>query len=177
MHFNDALPPEWFDQMVVEQARTRWQKGRAIREWVKPNGARNEAWDVSVYNLAIAHQLGLHKWTPLDWQRLRDKLIPPIGDLFAPVPAPVPVPVPVLGAAPVPEPVAPVAPVPQPAPVPVQTSVHAEAPSPASVVLPPPAMPPPAPVPPPPPVAAPSPLPPVARPAPVGRRIYSRGIQ
>jgi len=175
MHFNDALPPEWFDQMVVEQARTRWQKGRAIREWVKPNGARNEAWDVSVYNLAIAHQLGLHKWTPLDWQRLRDKLIPPIGDLFAPVPAPVPAPV--LAAAPVPEPVAPVAPVPQPAPVPVQTSVHAEAPSPASVVLPPPAMPPPAPVPPPPPVAARSPLPHVARPAPVGRRIYSRGIQ
>ena len=175
MHFNDALPPEWFDQMVVEQARTRWQKGRAIREWVKPNGARNEAWDVSVYNLAIAHQLGLHKWTPLDWQRLRDKLIPPIGDLFAPVPAPVPAPV--LAAAPVPEPVAPVAPVPQPAPVPVQTSVRAEAPSRASVVLPPPAMPPPAPVLPPPPVAAPSPLPPVARPAPVGRRIYSRGIQ
>ncbi|WP_354004220.1 terminase gpA endonuclease subunit [Delftia sp.] len=37
----------------------RWHKGRAIREWIKPNGDRNEAWDVSVYNLAIAHQLGL----------------------------------------------------------------------------------------------------------------------
>lgn len=86
MHFHDQLPLEWFEQMVVEQPRVRYTKGRAIREWVKPNGARNEAWDVSVYNLAIAYQLGLHKWSALDWQRLRDKLIPPNLDLFAPVP-------------------------------------------------------------------------------------------
>ena len=84
MHFHNKLPQEWFDQMVVEQPRTRWAKGRAIREWVKPNGARNEAFDVSVYNLAIAYQLGLHKWSALDWRRLREKLIPPTHDLFAP---------------------------------------------------------------------------------------------
>ena len=84
MHFHNKLPQEWFDQMVVEQPRTRWAKGRAIREWVKPNGARNEAFDASVYNLAIAYQLGLHKWSALDWRRLREKLIPPTHDLFAP---------------------------------------------------------------------------------------------
>ena len=84
MHFHNKLPQEWFDQMVVEQPRTRWAKGRAIREWVKPNGARNEAFDTSVYNLAIAYQLGLHKWSALDWRRLREKLIPPTHDLFAP---------------------------------------------------------------------------------------------
>lgn len=82
-HFHDKLPAEWFDMMVVEQPRTEWRKGVAVRKWIKPNGARNEAWDVSVYNLAIAHKLGLHNWSPLDWQRLRDKLIPPTGDLFA----------------------------------------------------------------------------------------------
>ncbi len=86
MHFHNQLGPEWFEQMVVEQPQTRWSKGRPMRSWVKPNGARNEAWDVSVYNLAIAYQLGLHKWSALDWQRLRAKLIPANLDLFAPQP-------------------------------------------------------------------------------------------
>ena len=85
--FQQNLPPEWFDMMVVEQPRTAWRKGKAIREWIKPNGARNEAWDVSVYNLALAYQLGLHKWSGLDWKRLRDKLIPPTRDMFAPEPS------------------------------------------------------------------------------------------
>ncbi|WP_083571148.1 phage terminase large subunit family protein [Delftia sp. HK171] len=154
MHFNQTLPIEWFDQMVVEQPRVRWHKGRAIREWIKPNGKRNEAWDVSVYNLAIAHQLGLHKWTPLDWQRLRDKLIPPIGDLFAPVPATDTATQPPAA----------------PADLPVQTSVPAEraiaAPA-AQPLAPPPAA-----------AATPSiPLPPIAPSAPAGRRIYSKGIR
>lgn len=90
MHFHTQLPPEWFAGLVVEQPRTRYVKGRAVREWVKPNGARNEPLDLSVYNLAVAYRLGLHKWSALDWQRLRDKLIPPTGDLFAPVPLAVP---------------------------------------------------------------------------------------
>lgn len=88
MHFHDKLPPEWFEQMVVEQPLVRYAKGRSIREWIKPNGARNEAWDLSVYGLALAYQLGLHKWSPLDWQRLREKLIPPNMDLFAQPEAP-----------------------------------------------------------------------------------------
>ena len=95
LHFHDQLPPEWFDQLVAEQPRTRYAKGRAIREWIKPNGARNEALDLAVYNLAIAYQLGLHKWSALDWQHLRDKLVPRqlTPDLFGPaVPAPTPAP-------------------------------------------------------------------------------------
>lgn len=126
MHFHDQLPPEWFDQMVVEQPRVRWSKGKAIRDWIKPNGARNEAWDVSVYNLAIAYQLGLHKWSNLDWQRLREKLIPPTHDLFAPVP-PVAAPAPELPPvalpqqAPKPEPLPPPPPPPLPAAAPPVT--------------------------------------------------------
>lgn len=88
MHFHSELPPEWFAGLVVEQPRTRYVKGRAVREWIKPNGARNEPLDLSVYNLAVAYRLGLHKWSPLDWQRLRERLIPPTGDLFAPAASP-----------------------------------------------------------------------------------------
>jgi phage terminase large subunit GpA-like protein len=89
MHLPDWLPGAWFEGFVVEQPRTRYVKGRAIREYVKPNGARNEPLDLSVYNLALAYQLGLHKWSALDWRRLRDKLVPKqlTQDMFA-TPAP-----------------------------------------------------------------------------------------
>ncbi|PYE79823.1 phage terminase large subunit GpA-like protein [Xylophilus ampelinus] len=165
MHHHDQLPPEWCDQMVVEQRRTRYTKGRAISEWVKPNGARNEAWDVSVYNLAIAYQLGLHKWSALDWRRLREKLIPRTADLFA-LPGPTPL-------APAPAhaeavaaaqgdslgPARSAAPS-LSAPAPLQTSVNPQHPAPLA--------------PPPPPPASPAPLPP---PAPTHRRMRSKGIQ
>lgn len=152
MHFHEDLPPEWFDQMVVEQPRTRWAKGRAIRDWVKPNGARNEAWDVSVYNLAIAYQLGLHKWSALDWARLRTKLIPPMADLFAPVPEQAPQ---ALQAPSDAEPPA--------AAIAVQTSVRSPDPQQPD-----------------PPVATPAmlipPKPQQPQPRTVGRRVFSRGI-
>ena len=149
MLFRSQLPPEWFAGLVVEQPRTRYVKGRAVREWIKPNGARNEPLDLSVYNLAIAYRLGLHKWSALDWQRLRDKLIPPTADLFAPAPPALPAPVQAI------EPASTPAPEPMAQPSTVQTS---------------------APVPPPPPPAAPAPS--VPAPAPVThRRILSRGIR
>lgn len=84
MHFHADLPAEWYAGLVVEQPRTRYVKGRAVREWIKPNGARNEPLDLSVYNLAMAYRLGLHKFSALDWQRLRDRLVPRTSDLFAP---------------------------------------------------------------------------------------------
>jgi phage terminase large subunit GpA-like protein len=143
-HFHDKLPAEWFSQLLAEQPRTEYVKGRTVRKWVKAPGARNEALDLSVYNLAIAHQLGLHKWSALDWQRLRDKLIPPTGDLFAPLPLPAPA---VSSVPPSPPPVektpelANSPPTDAPSPVPsaaVQTSVQTPAaPPPATVALPP----------------------------------------
>lgn len=85
MHFHDKLEASWFEQLVAERPRVRFSKGRAIREWVKANGDRNEALDLSVYNLAVAYYLGLHKWGALDWARLREKLVPKhfTRDLFA----------------------------------------------------------------------------------------------
>ncbi|MCK6431869.1 MAG: phage terminase large subunit family protein [Aquabacterium sp.] len=85
MHWHDKLGLDFFEQLTAERPHTKWHKGRAIREWIKPNGARNEVLDCAVGNLAVAHYLGLHKWSALDWRRLRARLIPAdlTPDLFA----------------------------------------------------------------------------------------------
>jgi phage terminase large subunit GpA-like protein len=90
-HFHDQLPVAWFEGLLVEQPRVSYKNGRTVRQWINPPGGRNEPLDLSVYNLAIAHQLGLHRYSALDWKRLRDKLVPrdATRDLFAPAPAPV----------------------------------------------------------------------------------------
>jgi phage terminase large subunit GpA-like protein len=91
-HFHQALPLEYFEGLLSESVQTRWHKGKAVRDYVKPPGARNEPLDCAVGNLAMAHYLGLHRMSPLDWARLRERLIPSHGtpDLFAPAPAPAP---------------------------------------------------------------------------------------
>jgi len=91
LHFHDKLPMEWFEQLLAERKVLTYKGGHAIYKWLKPNGARNEVLDLSVYNLAMAHRLELHKWSANDWARLRAKLIPKdlTPDLFA-TPAPTP---------------------------------------------------------------------------------------
>lgn len=74
MHFNTALGQEWYEQLLAEKRVIKYLRGRAKVSWEKPNGARNEAWDLANYNLALAHHLGLHKWTQADWERLRERL-------------------------------------------------------------------------------------------------------
>lgn len=161
MHFHDKLQPDWFDQMVSESPRTKFVRGRPVRQWELPNGVRNEAWDVSVYNLAIAYQLGLHKWSALDWKRLREKLIPAnlTRDLFAPAAVEV------------------AQPIPEPAPVEADVPRETTTPEPVHTYGQPPALP--APVAPAPAPAVAQPLAPVrpAAPVNVGRRIMSRGIR
>lgn len=88
MHFPKDIDPSWFDQLVAERMVVTYRNGRAVRKWVNPPGVRNEATDLSVYNLAMAYKLGLHKWSELDWRNLRAKLVPPNLDLFAPAPPP-----------------------------------------------------------------------------------------
>jgi phage terminase large subunit GpA-like protein len=87
MHFHNKLDAEFYEQLLAERPQTRWHKGRAIREYIKPNGARNEVLDCVVGNLAVAYHLGLHKWAANDWRRLREKLVPQgaTPDLFATV--------------------------------------------------------------------------------------------
>lgn len=73
-HFSNDLPAEYFDQLVAERKQVRYVRGFKRSEWVKGKGDRNEAFDLTVYNLAMAHFLGLHRFSELDWALWMDKL-------------------------------------------------------------------------------------------------------
>lgn len=45
----------YFQQLTAEYVKTKFIKGHAIREWHKPQGTRNEPFDLLVYNLAALH--------------------------------------------------------------------------------------------------------------------------
>lgn len=125
MHWHSGTELELFEQLLVEKRVTKYRRGRAVREYVKPNGARNEFLDTHVGNLAMAHYLGLHKWTRTDWNRLRRNLL---GQRAVEVPT-VP-----LQAASVPAEAAPVPPAPAPVPA-AAAPVSQPAPAPARRVL------------------------------------------
>lgn len=129
MHWWADMPLDLFEQLLVEKPHVRYHKGRAIREYIKPNGARNEMLDTAVGNLAVAYYLGLHRWSAQDWARLRENLIgrARTPDLFATAEAATAPPV-----APMPtaEPVAP-RPVATPAAAPVPVPLPLMPPAPA----------------------------------------------
>lgn len=51
-HFPADRDPEWFKQLTAERLVVRYVKGQPVREWHKPDRARNEALDCRVYALA-----------------------------------------------------------------------------------------------------------------------------
>jgi phage terminase large subunit GpA-like protein len=51
-HFPIDRDPEYFKQLTAERLNVKYVKGQAVREWVKPDRARNEALDTRVYALA-----------------------------------------------------------------------------------------------------------------------------
>ncbi|WP_346927225.1 terminase gpA endonuclease subunit, partial [uncultured Arthrobacter sp.] len=61
MHFSRDLPADYFDQITSERKLVKYVKGHKRVEYVKGKSDRNEALDLTVYNLAAAHRLGLHK--------------------------------------------------------------------------------------------------------------------
>jgi phage terminase large subunit GpA-like protein len=85
IHFSADLPLSFYEQICSERRLITYVKGHARTQWVKNKGDRNEALDLSVYNLAAAQRLGLHKWRETDWERERLKVNPPQTDLFAQV--------------------------------------------------------------------------------------------
>jgi phage terminase large subunit GpA-like protein len=93
MHFSTALGLDWFEQLLAESPRLKRKPGGGYRRvWDKNSpGERNEALDMAVGNLALAHYLGLHKWTPSDWANLRGKLVPATPTVLAVVREPEPV--------------------------------------------------------------------------------------
>lgn len=69
VHLSKQMPMEVFEQLTAERLHVRYSKGRAIEEWVKPNGKRNEALDCAVYALAAAIWAGVEKWNESEWKR------------------------------------------------------------------------------------------------------------
>lgn len=92
MHFHQQLPLSWFEGLLAERPVLKRKPGGGFRRAYEKSVERNEPLDLSVYNLAMAHHLGLHRWSSQDWRRLREKLIPAqlTPDLFAAAPPPEP---------------------------------------------------------------------------------------
>jgi len=82
LHFSRHLPDEFYQQLTAERKLRRFVKGHPRTEWIKAKADRNEALDLMVYSLALAHYLGLHRYREGDWRRLRDQVAPPSRDLF-----------------------------------------------------------------------------------------------
>lgn len=87
VHLSKLLPADVFEQLTAERLVTRYVKGHAKLEWVKPAGRRNEALDCAVYALAAAHFVGIDRWKEGDWAKWQVRVAE--ADLFD-VPAPEP---------------------------------------------------------------------------------------
>lgn len=85
-HFSADLPDSYYKGLTAEVRVTVRKNGRATSVWTQKKGEPNEPLDLMNYNLAAAHYLGLHRYTPDQWHRLRETLIPSTGDLFAHAP-------------------------------------------------------------------------------------------
>ncbi|NHN79615.1 phage terminase large subunit family protein [Azotobacter chroococcum] len=74
LHFSKDLPDDFYDQCVAERKIARYVKGHKRIEWVKGKADRNEALDLLVYNLAMAHLLGLNRYREPEWAKLRQSV-------------------------------------------------------------------------------------------------------
>lgn len=74
LHFPNDLPDDFFDQCVAERKISRYVRGHKRVEWVKGKSERNEALDLMVYSLAMAHYLGINRYNETDWGQIRGRL-------------------------------------------------------------------------------------------------------
>jgi phage terminase large subunit GpA-like protein len=91
VHFSSDLQTDYYKQLTSEYLSTTYKRGMKVVFWEKKQQDRNEALDLMVYNLAAAHYLGLHKYKPVHWKALREKLLPapPVEEVKPPEPDPV----------------------------------------------------------------------------------------
>ncbi|MFH1493755.1 MAG: phage terminase large subunit family protein [Pseudomonadota bacterium] len=82
IHYSADLPEEYYVQLVSEHKKTRYVKGFKRVEWYKSKADRNEALDLMVYNLAMAHHLELNRKPEPWWERLRLEVCPLVMDMF-----------------------------------------------------------------------------------------------
>ena len=57
LHFANDLPDEFFAQCVAERKVAKYVRGHKRIEWIKGKAERNEALDLMVYCLAMAHSI------------------------------------------------------------------------------------------------------------------------
>lgn len=77
LHFPIGVPDEYFKQLTAEKQITRYTNGFPKREWIKKDGARNEALDCEVYCYAALQYFYTRTNRSLIWlraARLLDKL-------------------------------------------------------------------------------------------------------
>ncbi|MFI8430985.1 phage terminase large subunit family protein [Pseudomonas sp. NPDC078863] len=74
LHFANDLPDEFFAQCVAERKVAKYVRGHKRIEWIKGKAERNEALDLMVYCLAMAHYLGINRYQEHDWYRVRNSL-------------------------------------------------------------------------------------------------------
>ncbi|MDB1113761.1 phage terminase large subunit family protein [Pseudomonas extremaustralis] len=74
LHFANDLPDEFFAQCVAERKVAKYVRGHKRIEWIKGKAERNEALDLMVYCLAMAHYLGINRYQEHDWARVRNSL-------------------------------------------------------------------------------------------------------
>ena len=67
-HFPEDRDADWYKQITAEKQMTRYVKGQAVREWMKPDKARNEGLDCRVYAYAAL------KILQPSFRRIADKL-------------------------------------------------------------------------------------------------------
>lgn len=80
VHLSKHYPDDVFEQLTAERLVTRYIKGHARSDWVKPAGKRNEGTDCSVYARAAAHQAGIDRWKDGDWAKWEGRV--QVRDLF-----------------------------------------------------------------------------------------------
>ena len=73
-HFHGEASDAYFDMLTAEKQITRYVKGFPVREWVKKNGARNEALDVEVYNYAALNALYMRYNRRTIWEQFEKAL-------------------------------------------------------------------------------------------------------
>lgn len=80
VYLSKQMSGEVFDGLTAERLITRYIKGHARLEWVKPAGRRNEPLDGAVYALAAAHYRGIDRWKEGEWHKWESRVQSP--DLF-----------------------------------------------------------------------------------------------
>lgn len=76
LHIPADYDEAWAKMLTAEKVRTRYSRGHPVREWIKPEGARNEALDCRVYAMAALHSLGRINWAALALQAGREVVLP-----------------------------------------------------------------------------------------------------